>query len=365
MTIKKISQFEVGMYADAKKEGLTLSAWLQEQARKGEIAEELVNLEARNSQGQPVDAFKQVLAKAGIRTKGEFAQTGDAFISTPENRILFPEYVAREYRDAETDMLNVLRHTDLVSVRIGIDGTAHRTGIIDNGQEKDLEFGRVSELGEIPVYSIKLSDKAVNGHKFGGVLRMSYESTRRTKLPILSRYISKVARAEARRKAKMALEVAIDGDGNQNPAPVTYGTRPWDLADLVTLQMDGLQNGVQFNVITGDSIELSSLFLLDIFTGAGATTSGADFRDNGVWPSILGMTPRMAISGSILEGSGMLLGVDTANGLEEFYERGSELVESERLVTSQFENIVISEVMGFAKPDPQAFRLLATSPLEV
>lgn len=359
MTVKKIAQLDPGIYDDAKRNGMNLTAYLGEMARKGDIDESLINLEAKNSQGQSVDPFKQLLAKAGIRTKGEFAQTGDAFISTPENRILFPEYVSREYRDAETDTLNVLRHTDLVSVRVAIDGTAYRTGVIEAGQERDLEFGRVAEMGEIPVYSIKLADKAVNAHKFGGTLRMSYEAIRRTRLPIISRYIAKIARAEARRKARLALETAINGDGNLNPAPVTYGTRPWDLADLVKLQMDGLQNGVQFNIITGDSVELSSLFLLDIFTGAGATSAGADFRDNGVWPNILGMRPKMAMSGSVLENSRMLLGVDTANGLEEFFERGSELVESERLITSQFENIVISEVMGFAKPDAQAFRLLA------
>ena len=65
---------------------MTLSQHLDDMARKGEFDEGLVRQDVRNSQGESVDAFKQLLAAAGIRTKGEFAQTGDAFVSDPNNR---------------------------------------------------------------------------------------------------------------------------------------------------------------------------------------------------------------------------------------------------------------------------------------
>ena len=358
MTIKKLQQLELGLYQDAARQGMTLSQHLNELARKGEIGEELYQPDARNSAGEPVDAFKQILAAAGIRTKGEFAQTGDAFVSDPANRILFPEFVSREYRDAERDAANVLQISDLVSTRIGIDGTAYRSGVITAGQEKDLEFGRVAELGEMPVYNIKLSDKAVNALKYGGVLRMSYEAVRRAKLPVLSRYIAKMSRAQARRKVKQALNVALNGDGNGNPAPASAAATgaSFTLQDIIALQMDGLTNGVQFGIITADAADLAAILNLDIFTGVAATAAGADFRDTGRWPAILGMQPKMALADSALQGSKKLLAIDQANGLEEFYENGSEIVESEKLITSQFENIAISEVVGWAKPDVQAFR---------
>lgn len=356
--IKTLKNLELGLYQDAAREGMTLSQHLNELARKGEIAEELYKPEARNSHGEPVDAFRQILAEAGIRTKGEFAQTGDAFLTDPNNRVLFPEFVSREYRDAERDAVNVLQTADLVSVRIGIDGTAHRTGVITAGQEKDLEFGRVAEMGEMATYTIKLSDKAVNATKYGGVLRMSYESVRRAKLPILSRYIAKISRAQNRRKAKQALNTALNGDGNSNPAPASTAATggSFTLQDIIGIQMDGLVQGVQFGIITADAADLAAILNLDVFTGAAATAAGADFRDTGRWPNILGMTPKLALADSALQGSKKLLAIDQANGLEEFYENGSELTESERLITSQFENIAISEVVGWAKPDTQAFR---------
>jgi hypothetical protein len=358
MTIKKLSQLELGLYQDAARQGMNLSQHLNELARTGGIDEALVRPDARNSAGEPVDAFKQLLAAAGIRTKGEFAQTGDAFVSDPSNRVLFPEFVAREYRDAERDAVNVLQTTDLVSTRVGIDGTAYRTGVITAGQEKELEFGRVAQLAEMPVYTIVLSDKAVNALKYGGVLRMSYEAVRRAKLPILSRYIGKISRAQSRRKVKQALNVAINGDGNANPAPASTAAtgNAFTLADIIGLQMDGLVQGVQFGIITADTADLAAILNLEIFTGAAASGAGADFRDTGTWPALLGMRPKLALADSVLQGSKKLLAIDQANGLEEFYENGSEIVESEKLITSQFENIAISEVIGWAKPDTQAFR---------
>ncbi|MFD1734886.1 hypothetical protein ACFSC4_31380 [Deinococcus malanensis] len=213
----------------------------------------------------------------------------------------------------------------------------------------------------MPVYTITLADKAVNALKYGGVLRMSYEAVRRTRLPILSRYIAKMSRAQARRKVKQALNVALNGDGNNNPAPASAAAAgaTFTLQDIIALQMDGLVQGVQFGVITADTADLAALLTLDIFTSAGATAAGADFRDTGAWPNLLGMRPRLAMADSVLQGSRKLLAIDQANGLEEFYENGSEIVESEKLITSQFENIAISEVLGYAKPDTQAFRTKA------
>ncbi|MVN88282.1 hypothetical protein GO986_16170 [Deinococcus sp. HMF7620] len=359
--ITKLSNLELGLYQDAAREGMTLSQYLNEMGRKGDIAEELFQPNAKNSQGEPVDAFKQLLAAAGIRTKGEFAQTGDAFLSDPTNRVLFPEFIVREYRDAERDAVNVLQTSDLVSTRLGIQNNTYRTGVIQAGQEKDLEFGRVSELGELPAYTIKLSDKAVNAQKYGGVLRMSYESVRRARLPIISRYVAKISRAQNRRKTKQALNTALNGDGNSNPAPASTAATgtTFTLQDIIALQMDGLVNGVQFGIITADAADLAAILNLDIFTGVAATAAGADFRDTGKWPNILGMQPKMAMTDSALQGSKKLLGIDQTNGLEEFYEEGSEIVESEKLITSQFEIIAISEVVGWAKPDTQAFRTKA------
>jgi hypothetical protein len=358
VTIKKLSQLEAGLYKDAARDGLSFSQKLSDMARKGEIAEELVRPDVRNSRGERVDAFKQLLAAAGLRTKGEFAQTGDAFLADPTNRVLFPEFVNRTYRDAETDQVNALQISDLTATRIGIDGSAYRTGVISAAQEKDLEFGRVAQGGELPVYTVALADNAINLYKYGGILKVSYEAARRMPLPQMTRYITKIARAQGRRKVKQALTVGVNGDGNANPAPASAAVpgTSWTLADLISLQMDGMNYGAQFNILAGDPAEIAQILALDVFTSPAATARGADYRDTGMWPTILGMRPRVALFGSVLEGTRKIVGIETAAGLEEVYENGSELTESDRLIETQFERVAISENLGYAKPDIQAFR---------
>lgn len=356
--LEKVSQLEIGLYEDAHRGGMSLSLYLNEMARKGELSENLYRPEARNSQGQPVDAFKQVLAAAGIRTKGELAQTGDAFFSTPSNRVLFPEYVSREYRDAERDLPPLfVSLDDLVTNREGISSNAYRTGVIESN-ELELEFGRVAEGGELPVYTVTHAEKAINVYKYGGILKMSYESVRRAALPMLNRYIAKVARAQRRRKIKQAMNVALNGDGNSNPAPNTATAgATWSFADLINLQFEAAAAGVMVDTIVGDSTELISLIALHTLTADGRPADrNTPYVENGTLPAPLGMELKLALPGSVLVGSRKVMGIDSADGLVEVYENGSDITEAERLITTQFEVIAISENLGYAKPERQAFR---------
>lgn len=356
-TLSKLSQLEAGVYQDALRERMTLSGWLNDKARKGELSEDLYRKDVHELKGK--DAFSQLLSVAGIRTKGELAQTGDAFFSDPSNRVLFPEFVSREYRDAERDLLPVfVQLSDLVTNREGITGSAYRSGIISSNQEADMEFGRVSEGAELPVYTVKLSDKAINVFKYGGVLKWPYEAVRRASLPMLTRYVGKIARAQRKRKIKAALAVALEGDGNSNPAlDSASGAAFWTFADLIDLHFKAAGVGSQVSTIIGDSTEIAEILGMFMLTTDGRPSDRpVAFTDaGGALPSPLGMMLKLTIPGSVLEGSQKLLGVDTQDGLVEVYENGSEITESGKLITEQFDIITMSENLGYAKPEVNAF----------
>ncbi len=357
VTIAKLKDLDEGVYLEARKEGLSLSQWLGELGRKGELSEDLYRPDVRNSKGELVDPFKQLIAAAGIRTKGELAQTGDAFFSDPTNRVLFPEYVSRQYRDTERALPPLfVTLADLVTNREGINSNAYRSGIITGTPETELEFGRVAEGAELPRYVVKLSDKAINVYKYGGILQMTYESVRRASLPMLNRYIAKIARAQVRRKIKHALSVALNGDGNANPAVNSAASgSAWTYADLVALHFAAATGGTMLTTIIGDSTEIGSILNMAQFVDAGATGTGAAFRDNGELPSPLGITLKLALPGSVLEGSRKLLGVDSQDALVEVYENGSEITESDKLIHTQFDMISLSENLAYAKPETLAF----------
>lgn len=359
LTLSKLKQLELGLYQDASDANLNLTQHLDEMARKGEIAEELVNPEATNVKGEKVSAFKQLLAKAGIRTKGPMASTGDAFFSDPNNRILFPEFVSTTYKDQERDLAGpyFLTIGDIVTNRQGIGSSAYRTGIITSGQRERLEFGEVAEGGELPRYRVDLAEKAINLKKYGGILEMTYESIRRAALPMLARYLGKIAQAQMYRKLKDALNVALNGDGNSNPAPDTASLGAnWAFDDIINLMVEGANAGIMFDFIVGETTDITQVLKLSQFTDVAATARNADFRDSGRFPAPLGLDLKISIPNSVLDGSKKLMGVDRANGLVEVYEEGSQITEADRLITTQFEQIAISENLAYAKPDINAFR---------
>ena len=359
IALSKLKQLELGLYQDASDANLTLSQYLDEMSRKGEITEDLVNPEAANVKGEKVSAFKQLLAKAGIRTKGPMASTGDAFFSDPSNRVLFPEFVSTTYKDQERDLVGpyFLTINDIVTDRQGIGSSAHRTGIIESGQREGLEFGEVAEGGELPRYKVRLADQAINLTKYGGILEMTYESIRRASLPMIARYLGKIAQAQVYRKVKDALNVALNGDGNSNPAPDTASIGAnWAFDDLIDLMVEGANNGVIFDFIVGETVDVTQVVKLAQFTDVAATAANADFRDTGRLPAPLGMDLKIAIPGSVLDGSKKLMGVDRGNALTEVFENGSQITETDKLITTQFEQIAISENLAYAKPDINAFR---------
>ena len=366
-TLSKLSQLELGLYQDAKDNGLTLSEHLEELHLDAKISEDLVRSDLKNSKGETLSAFKQILLKAGIHTKGRLAQTGGAFFSEGStNNILFPEFVATEYRDQTRELLAVfVQLADLVTTRIGIDGTTHKAGILMSDQDPELEFGRVPEGSELPKYTIKHGERAIDLFKYGGSLEFTYEVIRRMKLPMLSRYIGKVAKAQEKRKIKRAMVVALLGDGNMNPALDTLTRQATiQFRDAIDMLFEAAKTGADVNKIVGDAEMIGDFVALFALTADGRPTDrNVPFNTSGgELPSPLGMQLKLALPGSILDDSTKLLGADSSEGLLEIYENGSEITESDRLITKQFERLTFTENIGYAKIDPVAFRTKTLRP---
>ena len=359
--ISKLSQLELGLYQDAKAQGLTLSDHLDELGQDGKISEDLYKPELKNSLGQPLDPFKQFMLKGGIRTKGRLAQTVEtAFFSNSTNTILFPEHVAREYRDQTRELPAIFaQYADLVTTRIGIDGTVYKSGILKSDKDPELEFGRVSEGGDLPKYTIMHGDRVVDLFKYGGMLEFTYEVIRRMQLPLLSRYIGKLSKAQERRKIKRAMVVAMNGDGNANPALNTETrTTTLQFRDAIDMIFEAAKTGADVTKIIGDAEMIGDFIALYALTADGRPTDrNLPFNaSGGALPSPLGMELKLAFPGSALDDSTKLLGADSSEGLLEIYENGSEITESDRLITKQFERITFSENIGYAKLDPVSFR---------
>lgn len=352
-------KFESGMYQEAAKKGLSLSEWLAWKAMNdsnGESSQfDWYNPELTTSDGKHLDAYEQALMHFGIKVRGEKASTGDAFFYDPNARVLFPEFLVREFRFAEQEGANELLLSDIVASRVGTTNGAYRAEYIDEGQS--AEQLEVAEGAELPVVIVKRHEQAIGLYKYGAQLKMSYESVRRARLDHLATFIRKVALDTRRAKVRRAIDTLINGDGNSNPAPNrASASTSIAFADIVDLVID-FTDGFEPNVLVADKdTVIREILKLDIFTAKDSVATGASFRDRGDWPQPLGKSLRFVENSPVM--SKKLLAVDSRFALEEVYEEGTELVETDRLINSQFNVIAFSEVTGFAKVFTGAARTL-------
>jgi len=251
----------------------------------------------------------------------------------------------REFRFAEQEGANELKIQDIIASRVGITSGAYRGEYID--EDQNVELLEVAEGSELPAVIVQRHEQAISLYKYGAQLKMSYEAVRRSRLDHLATFVRKIALDTRRAKVRRAVEVLINGDGNANPAPNRNVTAPLVFDHLVDLVVD-FTNGFEPNVLIGDKgTVIRDILKLDVFTAKDSTATGANFRDNGLWPMPLGKELKFVEKTPSINNK--VLAVDKRYALEEVYEENAELVETERLITTQFNVITFSEVVGYAK----------------
>ena len=164
-----------------------------------------------------LDAFQRQLKRFDIKVKGEASDPVEAFFRTSDAAVLFPEYISRTVRQGMEEG-DVLPHITAAVTRI--DGMDYRSISSEAvGEEKKLR--PVPEGTMIPSTSIKVQANLVKLKKRGRMLVATYEAVRFQKLDLFSVTLRQIGAHIARTQLEDAVDVLINGDGNENPAAVT------------------------------------------------------------------------------------------------------------------------------------------------
>ena len=340
------------IYREAHSQGMTLSMFL-----------ELSNPKAEDSN---LDAFEQLMKEAGILTKSMpnknlFASSVEAFYRTDENKVLFPEYVARTLVQSMTEY-PLYQH--LVATRSGINGGVYEASYLDFGDPKNkkaLEMRRVVEATDLPQANLKLGKSAIKLYKYGRAVGISYEALRRMSIELFKMHINKIGIEAANNKVAEILDVIKNGDGNDNAAPI------------ITQTSLGATSAAKL------SREVLVKFLLSFYSAGGCNTviaNEAGFMQvlNVLYPSAseAGITDELLTKGLDLSvsmpqnlvtnftllynpniekdgGKEVIYGINKNTAIEEVYELGSTIQEADVNVINQTKAMTISENSGFRK----------------
>ena len=290
-----------------------------------------------------LDAYQRQLKRFDIKVRGEGSDVVEKFFSTAQSAVLFPEYVARSVRQGMEES-DLIPHITAAVTRF--DGLDYRsiTSVPDD-DEKRLRF--VEEGSVLPQTQVKTQENLVRLHKRGRMLVASYEAIRYQKLDLFSVTLRQIGAHINRMHLEDAIDVLINGDGNQNPADTfTVGQEPIG-GSAGTLTYDDLVDfWAQFHpyemntlLVSGDMMR--ALLKMSEFQDP---LTGLNFQGTGQLATPLGAK---LLRTSALA-SGTLIGLDKNYALEMV--KGSDVtVEYDKLIDRQLERAAITSISGFAK----------------
>lgn len=232
-----------------------------------------------------------------------------------------------------------------------------------NDDSKERDSFQVPEGSRIPVRSISTSQTAVKIFKHGSGLRTTYEFSRRASLDILVPFANRIARELELSKVKAATDLLVNGDGVNGAATVvaqssydstsgttsTNGKINW--ANFLVWLVKRAQAGAPIDtvVMNWDGLIQWMLMFGNPTAGAQGPTPVENLARAGVTlsPTTLNMilTIRPVVSSSAP--ANKLIGFSKGDTMEELKEAGSDIQETERVITNQTLTLVKTENTGY------------------
>jgi hypothetical protein len=348
------------MYRHASEQGITFSQLLEQKDP--------------TSEGSKLSAFERQLKEHKIVTqsipaKGIIASTVEAFYRTDESKVLFPEYVATQLREALVAS-SILPY--LVATTTPIDGNSYRTIYCDDSTEnkKSAQKRRVTEATELPKARLKTRENSVKIWKYGRQIEASYEVIRRMRIDLLAVHLRRLGEQTAQDEVEDVLAVIKDGDGNANTSAEVLKNKTLDSAsegkltkeawirfllkfypyqcNTVVANEDGLLQVLNI-IYPSDSTQMMDFLL------KGMSITAKVELPQGLWTNV---TLLYSPAVEKLNNHVALYGIDRRYAIEKIQETGSDITEADRFITNQTQILTVSENAGFASMFAQAAKIL-------
>ncbi len=298
------------------------------------------------------DAFQRQLKRFGIRVKGAGSSTVEKFFRNMDSAVLFPEYIARAVHQGmeENDILPSITATTTV-----IDAMDYRS-IYSEADEDSTGLKRVAEGAAIPATRVKTRDHLINLTKRGRMLVASYEAVRFQKLDLFSVMLRQIGSYIQKMQLADAVEVLVNGDGNNNKAevfqvgqlPISGTNGKLDYDQLV--EFWGQFDPYTMNGLLCNSAMMTKMLKIPELQNP---LTGLNFQGTGKLSTPLGA--QLHRTGCVEDG--MLIGIDSRYALEQV-RAGDVLVEYDKLIDRQLERAAITAVSGFGKICDGAVKVL-------
>jgi hypothetical protein len=355
------------LLADLKNEnmGLSLSAGqnLVQKAKKAQLSlpdypRLAVDVNTGDMKGSQLDGYEASLAFLNLPIRDDFQHgvlleaAAESFQTYPGTRALFPvvmdDIVQWRYRQDQIESIE-----PIIGQSRTINGTELLTTVVDDKAGDYQQVGVIAEASNVPVRSIRTTEKSVKIYKFGGGYSFSYEFERRARLDLITPYAVRMQREVAIGQVAMATATLINGDGVAGAAPVVTATSlaatmaapptivagrlNWEI--LLAWLISRAKAGAPIDTIVGGwDTYLEWLRMFSTPQANAGITQGQILENTGTFQGNIrnphfNFNITFALSSTMP--TGMILGLIKAETLDELIENGSDIEESIRSMETQ------------------------------
>lgn len=319
---------------------------------------------------EPVDGFsgyEVALMELNLPVRDDFSNgmvlqaAAETFQTRPGTKILFKE-VIDDIIQWKVRLDNIESAANLIANSRTIDADEMTIRVeLDDGDAENRGTRYVPEGARIPVRSLKSGENKVQIFKHGSAIRTTYEFQRNVRLDVLTPFLARIARELEISKAEQAVGVLVNGDGNNNAAPVvtqssisgvtgapanTAGEIQWhrffrwlmDRAaagipvDTVVMNYDAFYQWTMLFGTTDDK----TVSAAEQLGRAGITVNRNPIFDQPITPVLSSFAP-----------AGKLVGFSRAETLEELVRANSNIEEEERNILNQTITMTKTENTGY------------------
>ena len=283
-----------------------------------------------------LDAYQRQLKRFDIHVSGKGSDAVEKFFRTSSSAALFPEYVARAVRQGMEEA-NLL--PQIVATVTTIDSLDYRTiASVPSADEKELK--RVNEGAYIPETTVRTKENLVKLNKRGRMLVASYEALKFQRLDLFTVTLKQIGAYIARCQLNDAINVLLNGDGNNNGISTVVGTSgSVSYADL--LKLWNHIDPYSLTTIIASPKTIESILTLPEMRDS---VAGLNFHGSGNMVTPLGAN--LIKTNAVADGT--IIGLDKNCALE-MVQAGDITTEYDKLIDRQLERVAITSTAGFAK----------------
>lgn len=284
-----------------------------------------------------LDAYQRQLKRFSIKVSGKGSDRVEKFFKTSDSAALFPEYISRAVR-AGIDENNLL--DKIVATTTNVEALDYRT-ITSVPSEEDKTLVLVNEGEAIPETQVKTQENLVKLRKRGRMLVASYEAIRFQRLDIFTVTLRQIGAYIAKAQLKDAVDVLMNGDGNDNAITASTVAAEGTLAYGDLVDFWNSFDPYTLNCIIASPSMASKILKLSEMRDAAA---GLNFHSTGNLVTPFGA--ELVKSSAVAENK--LIGLDRTCALE-LVTAGGVTTEFDKLIDRQLERAAITSIAGFAK----------------